>query len=422
MHICKKCSTFAAQTKITTMKNVIKCFMLALAAMTIMPINAATYTKLEGKPSNGWNGLKCLIVYEVSATKAYVWDITDGTNNYAEATIADGKITGDNFANYEVSISQENTNRYYLHTAEGYIGGEAKKNSILFDNSGHECTLAINGSYTILETNTNTCRFLYNTDGNRFRFFYDKDKKWNDTKKKNICFYALGDVAQEEPKNKLDLGYAQANLYACDSKFPTQNNQVDQYFYTQLFLGQEESYEAVPQVNLEILAPTQYSLAGTYRSDYTAGKKYFLNCQAGSKHSYFIFPNSSAQGWGEASIKVAEMTITKVGKSKYPNAYVYHIKLVFTDSNQKIWTLDKDMDVYGTWSDCDRSGEEPADMPYVAFAFESGNHNTETEGAATAIANQMVNGKCPNGKYIHNGHLYIQRGEELFNAQGARVK
>ena len=40
----------------------------------------------------------------------------------------------------------------------------------------------------------------------------------------------------------------------------------------------------------------------------------------------------------------------------------------------------------------------------------------------TGLNNQMVNGKCQNGKLIRNGHLYIQRGDEIFNAQGARVK
>ena len=40
----------------------------------------------------------------------------------------------------------------------------------------------------------------------------------------------------------------------------------------------------------------------------------------------------------------------------------------------------------------------------------------------TAINNQMVNGKCQNGKLIRNGQLFIQRGDELFNATGARVK
>ena len=419
MRICIFYSTFAAQIESITMKKVL---LLTILALALLPLHAATYTKLEGKPSDGWNGLKCIIVYESSDTKGLVWDATDGSNNHVNATIANGKINSDELAEYEVTISEEKSNRYYLKTTDGFIGCEAGKNSLVFGTSGKECTLAVNGSYTILETNTNTCRFLYNTSGSRFRFFYDKDKKWNDNDKKNICFYVLGDIEQEEPQNKLDLNYAQANLYACDSKFPTQNDQVNQYFFTELFIGQEESYEAVPQVNLEILAPTQYSLAGTYRSDYTSGKKFFLNCQAGSKHSYFIFPNSSAQGWGEASIKVAEMKITKVGKSQYSNAYVYHIKLVFTDSNNKIWTLDKDLDVYATWSDCDRSGDNPVDMTAVPFAFESGNHNTETEGHTTAIYQIDSKHSTLNSKRLINGHLYILRNGQTFNANGALVK
>ena len=399
---------------------------LTFALCATFSLSAATYTKLEGKPTNGWDQLKCIIVYEVSDTKAYVWNVADEPGNYVQATIANGKITSDDLTAYEVAISEEKSNTYYLKTSEGFIGCAAKSNDIDFGTSGRACTLSVNGSYVILETNTNTCRFLYNTNGNRFRFFYDSTKKWNDTQKKNICFYVLGDVEQEEAKNKLDLNYAQADLFACDSKFPTQNNQVDQYFFTQLFLAQEESEEAVPQVNLEILAPTQYSLAGTYKSDYTANKKFFLNCQAGSKHSYFIFPNKSEQGWGEASIKVAEMTITKVGKSQYPNAYVYHIKLVFTDSNQKIWTLDKDMDVYGTWSDCDRSGDTPTDMPYVGFAFESGNHNTESEGATTAIgqtdSNMSENGTANNRKILKAGHLYLLHNDKTYDVTGKEVK
>ena len=68
---------------------------------------------------------------------------------------------------------------------------------------------------------------------------------------------------------------------------------------TFMYLAQEESDDAVPQIGLEILAPTQYSIEGTYKSDYTAGQKYFINCQAGAKHSYFIFPSKAEQGWSE---------------------------------------------------------------------------------------------------------------------------
>ena len=120
------------------------------------------------------------------------------------------------------------------------------------------------------------------------------------------------------------------------------------------------------------------------------------------------------------------MTITKVGKSQYPNAYVYHIKLVFTDSNQKIWTLDKDMDVYGTWSDCDRSGDTPTDMPYVGFAFESGNHNTESEGATTAIgqtdSNMPENGTANSRKILKAGHLYLLHNDKTYDVTGKEVK
>ena len=184
-------------------------------------------------------------------------------------------------------------------------------------------------------------------------------------------------MEQEEPKNQLDINYAHVEMYACESKFPTQSNPYDQYFMTFLYLAQKESKDAVPQIGLEILAPTQYSIEGTYKSDYKAGIKYFINCQAGSKHSYFIFPSKAEQGWSQAAINLAEMTVTKVGKSQKQNAFVYHIKLTFTDSNTKIWTLDKDLDVYAWWIDCDRSGKTNVDMDPVAFALESGNHNTE---------------------------------------------
>ena len=391
-------------------------FFLITCAFTAQA--ATVYTRINNKPADGWAGTY-LLVYEKSATEAYVWNGEDASNNYTKVTLADGKITSETLADYQVTVSDEGSNRYYLKTKDGFIGTDAKKNGLSFYTSGRECTLQSNGGYTIVETNTNTCRFLCyeNSDTYRFRFYYDDTKKWTDSKKHHICFYALGEVEQEEPQNQLDLQYAHAEMYACESKFPTQNDPYNQYFMTYLFLAQEESYEAVPQVNLEILAPTQYSIEGSYRSDYTAGKKYFLNCQAGAKHSSFIFPNKSEQGWGEASLKLATLDITKIGPSTHANAYVYHIKLVFTDSNNKIWTLDKDMDVYGWWIDCNHSGKEDVDMDPVAFELESGNHNTQAE---EAIDNVNTNTKAV--KRIVNGQLFIEKNGRTYNALGAEVK
>jgi len=394
-------------------------FTILVCAAGLMNLSAATvYTKVNNKPSAGWPGTY-IIVYEKSATQALVWDGTDGTNNLVKVDIANGVITSEALADCHVTVTEEKSNRFYLKVEDGYIGCEAKGNGLTFTNGGKECTLQSNGGYTMLETNTNTCRFLCQESGEsfRFRFYYDKNKQWADNKKHNICFYVLGEVEQEEPKNQLDLGYAHVEMYACQSKFPTQNNPYDQYFMTYMFLAQEEDDNAVPQIGLEFLAPTQYSIEGTYKSDYTPGQKYFLNCQAGSKHSYFIFPNKSEQGWGEASIKLAQMEITKVGESPYANAFKYHIHLVFTDSNQKIWTLDKDMDVYAWWIDCNRSGNQDTDMDPVPFVLESGNHNTEQTGIEGA---QITEHRTQ--KVLRDGQFYIMYEGKMYDVLGMEVR
>jgi len=43
-------------------------------------------------------------------------------------------------------------------------------------------------------------------------------------------------------------------------------------------------------------------------------------------------------------------------------------------------------------------------------------------GETTGIENQMVNGKCENGKYIRNGQLFIERDGKTYNAQGILVE
>lgn len=392
-------------------------WMLACVTMT----QAATvYTRINSKPAAGWPGTY-LLVYEKSDTEAIIWNGEDASGNIVKATIQNGQITSEALADYQVVVTEESSNRYYVKAKDGYIGTDAKKNGLTFTNGGRECTIQQNGSYTMLETNTNTCRFLCYEPSQgtyRFRFYYDANKKWNDTDKHNIHFYVLGNVEQTDPQNQLDINYAHVEMYACESKFPTQSNPYDQYFMTFLFLAQEESDDAVPQVGLEILAPTQYSIEGTYKSDYTPGQKYFLNCQAGSKHSYFIFPNKSEQGWGQASINLAEMKITKVGKSSHPNAYVYHIRLEFTDSNKKVWTLDRDLDVYGWWIDCNRQTDPISDMEPVAFALESGNHTTQTE----AVEPVTDNPSPVTHKVLRDGQFLILRGDKTYTVTGQEVE
>lgn len=384
---------------------------------------ATVYTRINSKPATGWPGTY-IIVYEKSETEAIIWNGEDASGNIVKATIADGKIVSEELADYQVVVSEEKSNVYYVKAKDGYIGCKSKQNSLTFASGGSACTIVQNGSYTMLETNTNTCRFLCYEPSKgtyRFRFFYDDKKKWADTDKHNIHFYVLGEVEQEEPQNQLDINYAHVEMYACESKFPTQNNPYDQYFMTFMYLAQEESDDAVPQIGLEILAPTQYSIEGTYKSDYTPGVKYFLNCQAGSKHSYFIFPSKADAGYSEASITLAEMKVTKVGKSDKKNAYVYHIRLEFTDSNKKVWTLDKDLDVYAWWIDCNRSGKTETNMEPVAFELESGTHDSQGGGEQSGV--EEVISRSASRKVMQDGTLYIVMPDgRLYNTQGVQVR
>lgn len=52
---------------------------------------------------------------------------------------------------------------------------------------------------------------------------------------------------------------------------------------------------------------------------------------------------------------------------------------------------------------------------------ESNKLNNVIYSKTTAI-NQVVNDNVASGKFIRNGQLFIQRGDEVFNAQGARVR
>jgi len=75
--------------------------------------------------------------------------------------------------------------------------------------------------------------------------------------------------------------------------------------------------------------------------------------------------------------------------------------------------------VYAWWFDCNRQTDPVTDMDPVAFALESGNH--DTQGDATSI-DPIVNSKCENAKIMLGGHLYILRNGEVYDATGARIE
>ena len=385
-----------------------------------MGIHAATvYTKVTGVPTNGWESGTYIIVYEKSATKAIVWDATGDDNNFVEATISNGTITSESLKSYHTTVEKENKG-YHIRTSAGRIGCSAKKDELFINGNGSICEITSEGGFTKVTTNTNTCELLCNAKSEtsfRFRFFYNNSI----TQRKNVCFYALGEIEQGETSGVLDINYAQADLYACDSKFPAHGDQNNQYFYTNLRLMQTESNTATPYVDLEIYAPNQYSIAGNYKNSVngattTSPIKYWINCEAKSKHSTFFFKTSNG-GRTSASIKTITLNISKVGESAKPNAYKYHIQMTLTDSNDKTWTLDKDLDVYAQWIDCDRSNNQNFDMDPVPFVLESGNH-----GGGTTAVEDVQGDKVQCTKVLRDGQLYLMYKGRMYDIQGQEVQ
>ena len=140
-----------------TMKNIL--FSVLLLGSALFSHAATVYTRVNTQPSEGWSGTY-IIVYEKSETVAYVWNGEDSNNNYTQVAIQNGKITSEDLADYQVTVSQEGSNKYYVKTKNGYMGTNAKQNGLTLTGGGKECTIASNGGYVMLETNTNTCRFL----------------------------------------------------------------------------------------------------------------------------------------------------------------------------------------------------------------------------------------------------------------------
>jgi hypothetical protein len=299
---------------------------------------------------------------------------------------------------------------------EGRIGCGAKQNEIFINGNGSECKISAQGGYTKVTTNNNTCELLCNNpkvDKFRFQFFYQNTLD----QRKNICFYAVGEIEQGEAEGVLDINYAQADLYACSSKFPAHGDQNNQFFYTNLRLMQTESNNAMPYVDLEIYAPNQYSIAGNYKNSVNGATttnpiKYWINCEAKSKHSTFYFKDGNGNRT-QASINTITLNITKVGDSSLPNAYKYHIQMTLTDSNDKTWMLDKNMDVYAQWIDCDRSGKEDEDMDPVPFVLESGDH-----GNGTTDIENVQGDKVQSTKVLRDGQLYLMYNGTMYDVQG----
>lgn len=168
-------------------------FLVAALCATMMA-SATVFEKVTTAPAD-WSG-QYLIVYENSATEAYVFNGQDAANGYVSATIAAGKIESTELDNYVATIAPM-TGGYSVQIAGKYYGGKSGSNSLEIGSTAVLNTLSMEADNIVLLTsNTSVMRFNNAKDQKRFRYF----KASSYTGQRGICLYKAKTVVDvEEP-------------------------------------------------------------------------------------------------------------------------------------------------------------------------------------------------------------------------------
>ena len=148
-------------------------FLVAALCATMMA-SATVFEKVTTAPAD-WSR-QYLIVYENSATEAYVFNGQDAANGYVSASIADGKIESTELDNYVATIAPM-TGGYSVKIAGKYYGGKSGSNSLEIGTTAVLNTLSMKADIVLLTSNTSVMRFNKAKDQKRFRYFKAKSLK-----------------------------------------------------------------------------------------------------------------------------------------------------------------------------------------------------------------------------------------------------
>ena len=145
---------------------------ILFAALTMCAMSyAADYVKVTSAPTD-WSG-EYLLVYEEAVNTAYVWTGADSASCYTTATIAEGKISGDDFITITIAPM---TGGYSIMVNGGinngkYISGASSSNKLFFDATASLDTITFDNEGVKIVSNTSVMRFNKAADNLRFRFF-----------------------------------------------------------------------------------------------------------------------------------------------------------------------------------------------------------------------------------------------------------
>ena len=197
----------------------------------------STYVKVTEAPTD-WTG-EYVLVYENSATEAYVWTGIEATNCYETTEIANSKITFAPTAKLNIASM---TGGYSIKVAGGtndgkYVVPSSNANGVKFQATALASTLSITeGEATIISSGGAYMRFNATSNQMRFRFFksgtytgqkavqlYKLDTAVVDVETLNVTTTSFtltkGDTAQIEASISPDNASEKGILYSVDAGF-----------------------------------------------------------------------------------------------------------------------------------------------------------------------------------------------------------
>ena len=127
------------------------------------------YVKVTAAPTD-WSG-EYVLVYDNSATSAYVWTGLDVANCYVEKTIQNASVSGEDLISLSIAAM---TGGYSIQVNGGtndgkYIYGTSGSNKIIFGSNPSVNTLSFESDGVSITSNTSVMRF--NISEKRFRYY-----------------------------------------------------------------------------------------------------------------------------------------------------------------------------------------------------------------------------------------------------------
>ena len=164
-------------------------------------IGESTYVKVTEAPTD-WTG-EYVLVYENSATEAYVWTGADATNCYEKATIAESKITLSPTAKLNIASMDGG---YSIQINGGtnngkYVGQASNSNGMKIQPTALANTLSITSNSATIVSGGAYMRFNASKDQMRFRYY----KSASYTNQKTVQLYKLDESSIEKEVDSVEV-------------------------------------------------------------------------------------------------------------------------------------------------------------------------------------------------------------------------